>query len=242
MPLLELDNVTRHFGGLTAVDHVSLNVEQGELLGIAGPNGSGKSTLFNIITRIPFGVSSGSIRFNGQTITNLAAHKIARMGVVRTFQKDAEFPDLTARETIALAAHFSKQVPASDVNRNVDEKLALVRFEKSRADYLTTNLSVYERKQLMITSALVMQPSVVMLDEPASGLSKPEISELGELLKIINKSGVTVILIEHVLSLLLSVAERLVVLNQGAVLAEGNPQEVIKNQQVIDAYLGSRSA
>ena len=94
----------------------------------------------------------------------------------------------------------------------------------------------------MIASALVMQPSVVMLDEPASGLSKPEISELCELLKIINNSGVTVILIEHVLSLLLSVAERLVVLNQGAVLAEGNPREVIKNQQVIDAYLGSRSA
>lgn len=242
MTILELTNVTKRFGGLTAVDDVSFGVTEGELLGIAGPNGSGKSTLFNVITGIPFHATSGEIRFNAQPITRAAPHRIARMGLTRTFQKDAEFPDLSARETIAVAASYGRDLSRKAADEAAEAQLTSVEFDPARADMATTELSVYERKQLMIASALVMQPKILMLDEPASGLTRPEIAALDALLVKINQSGVTILLIEHVLSLLLSVAQRLVVLNHGAVLAKGDPQEVIRDPAVIDAYLGGRAA
>ncbi len=242
MPVLELRHVTKRFGGLTAVDDVTFGVEEGELLGIAGPNGSGKSTLFNVVTGIPFGASSGEILFDGKPITRMVSHRIARLGLARTFQKDAEYPDLTAKETIALAAIYGRGLNRHAAAEAAETQLEAAGIGCARAGMLTTALSVYERKQLMIASALVMQPKVLMLDEPASGLTRPEIAALNAHLVKINKGGVTILLIEHVLSLLLSLAERLIVLNQGAVLAEGDPQEVIRDERVIEAYLGGRSA
>ena len=212
------------------------------MLGIAGPNGSGKSTLFNVITGIPFSASAGEIRFQGHDISNSAPHRIAKLGLARTFQKDAVFPDLSALETVALSARYGRGLGREPSLSAARAQLDALDFDLGRAGMLTTELSIYERKQLMIASALVMDPRVLMLDEPASGLTRPEIAALDALLIKINRLGVTVLLIEHVLSLLLSVAERLVVLNQGAVLAEGEPADVIKDRAVIDAYLGGRAA
>lgn len=240
--ILEIRNATKRFGGLTAVNEVSFSVRRGELLGIAGPNGSGKSTLFNILTRIPFGPTSGEVWFDGQRIDHMAAHRIAAMGLSRTFQKDVEFPDLTAFETVGVAATYGKGLSRRDLRDAAEAALDLVEFDPGRRAMPTTDLSVYQRKQLMIASALVMDPRVLMLDEPASGLTRPEISALEALLLKINATGITVILIEHVLSLLMSVSERLVVLNQGALLAEGTPPDVMKNPAVIEAYLGTRAA
>ncbi|MEM8731349.1 MAG: ATP-binding cassette domain-containing protein [Pseudomonadota bacterium] len=237
-PILSLRNVTKQFGGLTAVDAVSFDVAPGEFLGIAGPNGSGKSTLFNVMTRIPFGATSGAVTFDGVRIDTMAPHKIARRGLVRTFQKDVEFPDLSASETVAIAAIYGAAAAARDQTAALD----LVGFARDRQDMPTTDLSVYERKQLMIASALVTQPKVLMLDEPASGLTRPEIVALEALLRRINATGVTVILIEHVLALLMAVSQRLVVLNHGSVLAEGDPKAVMRDPDVIAAYLGSRAA
>lgn len=237
--ILEIRNVTKTFGGLKAVDDVSFDVAQGEFLGIAGPNGSGKSTLFNVITRIPFGPTSGQVTFDGQRIDRMAPHKIAALGLTRTFQKDVEFPDLSALETTTLAATYGGQGAGRAA---ADAALEMVGFDPARLHLPTTELSVYERKQLMIASALVMSPRVLMLDEPASGLTRPEISALDALLRKINATGVTVLLIEHVLSLLLAVSERLIVLNQGALLAQGLPRAVIREPAVIDAYLGGRAA
>lgn len=234
-PILSLKSVTKRFGGLTAVDNVSLNVAPGEFLGIAGPNGSGKSTLFNVITRIPFGPTAGEVQFDGIRIDAMVPHKIARLGLVRTFQKDVEFPDLTATETVAIAATYGGSAGDS-------QPLDLVGFAADRRNMPTTDLSVYERKQLMIASALVTNPKVLMLDEPASGLTRPEIAALEELLRKVNQTGVTIILIEHVLGLLMAVSERLIVLNQGALLAEGEPQKVMQNPAVIASYLGTRAA
>jgi branched-chain amino acid transport system ATP-binding protein len=239
-PILEIQQVNKSFGGLKALDNVSFSVQPGELLGIAGPNGSGKSTLFNVISRIPFGVDSGTILFNGQRIDGMKAHHIAALGLARTFQKDAEFPNLSARETIDLAAVYGARIKKP--RRLIEEQLELLEFDLSRIDMPTTELSVYDRKQTMIASALVMKPKVLMLDEPASGLTKPEIESLDRLLRKINNNSVTVVLIEHVLTLLLSVAQRLIVLNEGKLLAQGDPKAVFSDPLVIDAYLGKRAA
>lgn len=241
-PILSIRNVTKQFGGLTAVNDVTFDVAPGEFLGVAGPNGSGKSTLFNVLTRIPFGPTLGEVWFGGQRIDKLAPHKIAAMGLARTFQKDVEFPDLTAVETASVAATYARKLPRSDLAKAAHAQLDLVEFAPERRLMPTTDLSVYERKQLMIASALVMTPKILMLDEPASGLTRPEIANLEALLRKINASGITVILIEHVLGLLMAVSERLVVLNQGALLAEGAPQDVMKTPAVIEAYLGGRAA
>ena len=240
--ILDVRNVTKRFGGLTAVNDVSFSVRRGEFLGIAGPNGSGKSTLFNILTRIPFGVTSGEVVLDGERIDRMAPHRIASMGLSRTFQKDVEFPDLTATETAAVAATYGHNLPQREARALAEKQLDFVGFDTSRRSIPTTEISVYERKQLMIASALVMEPKVLMLDEPASGLTKPEIAALDELLVRINNSGVTVLLIEHVLGLLMSVSERLMILNQGSLLAEGDPKTVMQNPAVIEAYLGGRAA
>lgn len=239
--LLEIRNVVKKFGGLVAVNDVSFTVKKGELLGVAGPNGSGKSTLFNIITGIPFGPTSGEIWFDGQRIDKLTSPKIAALGLNRTFQKDAEFPDLSARETVLLAANYGGRLSGKAAHIETAKALDQVFFELDRRDMETVDLSVYEKKQLMIASSLVMGPKILMLDEPASGLTRPEIEALDKLLVSINAAGITILLIEHVLSLLLSVAERLIVINQGSILAEGNPNEVIKIPEVIEAYLGGRT-
>lgn len=240
--ILETRDATKTFGGLRAVDGVSFCVRKGELLGIAGPNGSGKSTLFNIMTRIPFGPTSGEIRFEGERIDQVPAHRIAALGLVRTFQRDVEFPDLNAIEIVALAARYGVGLGRSAALDAAGAQLGVTEFADDRTKLPTTELSVYERKQLQIASALAMQPRVLLLDEPASGLTRPEIAKLDALLRKINAAGVTILLIEHVLSLLMSVSERLIVLNEGKLLAEGDPGTVFEDPAVIKAYLGGRAA
>lgn len=241
-PILQLKGVTKTFGGLTAVNGVSFTVNRGEIFGIAGPNGSGKSTLFSCLTGIPFGPTSGEIIFKGQRIEGRPPHQIARAGLARTFQKDAEFPDLTARETVRLAGHYMAPSRDRAAQGVVEEALDLVQFEPSRRDMETKDLSVYGKKQLMIASALVAKPDLLMLDEPASGLTRPEIAALDELLIAVNRAGITILLIEHVLGLLLSVSQRLLVINQGQVLTEGLPRDVIRDPRVVEAYIGGAAA
>ena len=240
LPILEVKSVNKAFGGLKAVQDVSLAVEPGEIFGIAGPNGSGKSTLFNLITGIPYGPTSGEVHFLEKRIDRWSAHKIARSGLCRTFQRDAEFPDLSARETALISAVYGG-VEQHGLRKRTEEVLDDLGFADDRRDMKTEELSVYEKKQLMIASALISEPHVLMLDEPASGLTRPEIKALDELLLSINHAGVTILLIEHVLSLLLSLSQRLLVLNHGAIIAAGNPQDVVKQDIVIEAYLGGRS-
>ena len=239
--ILETIGVSKSFGGLKALDDVSVSISRGELLGIAGPNGSGKSTLFNVMTNIPYGPSSGEVVLDGERIDRMPAHGIAARGLVRTFQKDAEFPDLSARQTVAVSAVYGARLRRAAALSAAAERLEDLGFDMDRVDRPTTELSVYERKQTMIASALVMNPKILLLDEPASGLTKPEIESLDRLLIQVNRNGVTIVLIEHVLSLLLSVAERLVVLNHGRVLTDGKPEEVIRDPGVVEAYLGKRA-
>lgn len=240
-PLLDVRHARKTFGGLQAVADVSLQVAEGEIVGIAGPNGSGKSTLFNIVSGIPYGPTAGEIRFAGHRIDGWPAHRIARAGLCRTFQRDAEFADLSARETVEIGAVYGGGLRGAEVGPRVDAALEQAGFAPGRSDMPSVDLSIYEKKLLMIASALVARPRILMLDEPASGLSKPEIADLDALLLSINARGVTVVLIEHVLGLLLSVSNRLIVLNEGAIMCQGTPDEVVRDEAVIEAYLGERS-
>lgn len=241
MPLLEVENLSKSFGALRAVSRVSFAVGEKEIFGIAGPNGSGKSTLFNIITGIPFPASSGSVRFDGRSISGTPPHNISHRGLARTFQRETAFESLSARENLAMGAVFGPgERHASDVDARIGSAIELVDLEPSTLDRRASELSVFDRKRLMLAGALVMQPKMILLDEPASSLTKPEIDETVRIIRNINQRGVAIVLIEHVLPVLLSLSERLMVLNQGEMLALGDPETVVADPRVVEAYLGKR--
>lgn len=241
MSLLTVDRVSKSFGALRAVDSVSLEVSQGEIFGIAGPNGSGKSTLFNVISGIPFRPDTGRVVFSGRDLHGLKGYQIARLGLARTFQRETSFDALTVFDNVLMGATYGlggrTSAPAAGL---VADALAFAGFSPEQYSRPAAELSVYDRKCLMLASALAMQPALLMLDEPASGLTRPEIETLIALIRRIAARGIAILLIEHVLTVLLALSQRLMVLNQGSVLAEGDPEDVVRNPDVIRAYLGDR--
>jgi branched-chain amino acid transport system ATP-binding protein len=241
--LLEIEAVSKAFGSLKAVDEISFEVGAGEIFGVAGPNGSGKSTLFNIITGIPFGPDTGRVRLDGVEIQGRGGARIARMGLARTFQRETSFDGLTVLENAVIGAHFGKPgQPLGAVRDRAAEALEFVGLARPYFGRLAGELSVYDRKCLMLATAIAMKPRVLLLDEPASSLTRPEIETSIGLIRRIAARGVTIVLIEHVLTFLMSLSQRLLVLNNGRVLASGAPADVIADARVVEAYLGKRGA
>jgi len=237
--LLSARDLSKHFGGLKAVDHVSFDVEPGEILGIAGPNGSGKSTLFNIITKVPFGPTDGEVVLDGKSLTGLSPHAISLAGVARTFQRENIFASLSAVDNVLVAVEA--QAPRLQFDQQVARAghiLDLVGYPSTMHNLRAGGVPIFYRKQLMIASALALKPRVILMDEPASSLTGPEIDRMRDIILAIRASGVTVVLIEHVLSLLMDVSDRLMVLDQGQVIATGDPRTVVADPQVVEAYLG----
>ncbi|WP_394890450.1 ABC transporter ATP-binding protein [Mesorhizobium sp. AaZ16] len=237
MALLEVNSVSKSFGALRAINDVTFTIEEGEIFGIAGPNGSGKSTLFNVISKIPFGPDTGTILFNGSRLKAQSAHAVVRRGLVRTFQREMTFESLNIYENALLGAQYGGvAVPPAEVR----DVLLLVGFREADFSKSARNISVFDRKRLMLASAVACRPKLILLDEPASGLTKPEIDQLIALVLDIHSRRISIALIEHVLPFLMALSKRLMVLNNGGVIAIGEPHEVMKDPAVSEAYLGAR--
>ncbi|MGD2059643.1 MAG: ABC transporter ATP-binding protein [Acidimicrobiia bacterium] len=240
--MLELVDVSVRFGGLRALDGLSLSVNEGEILGMIGPNGSGKSTAFNVITGT-LKSNQGTVVFNGEEITGLPSHRIAHKGIARTFQVVRPFPHLTALDNVLVGRLFggegdTKSDGAREAAMTVLEQVGLA----GKAGDKAASFTILERKWLEVARALAGRPQLILLDEFMAGISASEVPEAVALVKSINASGVTVVLVEHIVKAITEACDRVVVLDSGKKLAEGSVSEIVNDPDVIEAYLGSRHA
>ena len=238
MTLLHVQNLTKKFGGLMANADISFSLEKGELLGLIGPNGAGKTTLFNCISGM-YPVTEGKIEFDGMDITSLKAHDIARKGLARTFQVYVAAGDLNVAENVMVGAFMHTRSTAKAKKRTAqileDMKLG------DLADYLVSELPVAAQKRVTMATALATDPKLLLLDEVAAGLNPSEIEAIMATIRHIhNDLGIAVMLIEHVMELVMKVSHRVIVLDYGQKIAEGDPEDIAKNPLVIKAYLGER--
>ena len=239
--LLRLDVVSRCFGGLQAVQDVSLSVGRGEVLGLIGPNGAGKTTLVNVITGV-HRASSGSVTFEGREITRLRPYQTARQGLARTFQIVQPFPELNVRDNVAAAALFSGGASdMHDANRVAADKLAFVGLRDAAAKP-AASLTLAMRKRLELAKALAMRPKLLFLDEVNAGLNSAEVEQAMGLIREVAQGGVTIVLIEHLMKVVMTVCSRIVVLQNGALIADGPPAAILADARVVEAYLGKKYA
>jgi branched-chain amino acid transport system ATP-binding protein len=237
MALLEVKQLTKTFGGLTANDHVDLQLNEGEIVGLIGPNGAGKTTLFNCIAGF-YPSSSGSVQFKGEEITGLPSNEICLRGIARTFQIVRVFKDLPVLDNIMVGA-FNRTNSASQARKKALEVLDFCGLT-ARKNLLAGGLTIADKKRLEVAKAFATGPKLLMLDEAMAGLNQTETAEAVELVKKIRQSGTTILLVEHVMEVVMPISNRVVVLEYGKKIAEDSPEKVIHNEEVIKAYLGDK--
>jgi branched-chain amino acid transport system ATP-binding protein len=241
--ILELREVSKHFGGLAAVDQVDFDVEQGEIIGVIGPNGAGKTTLLSCISGL-HSLTAGQLAFKGQRIDTLKPHMIAKLGIGRTFQIVKPFTGMTVRENVAVGALYGRAGHSGSVAEamgQADEVLEQVGLAH-RADYPTDEITIPDRKRLELSRALAMDPALLLLDEVMAGLNPTETDEMMGVIEEINRGGTTIMVIEHVMRAIMGISHRIAVMHHGKLIALGTPKEIADNDRVIEAYLGERFA
>ncbi|WDZ94545.1 ABC transporter ATP-binding protein [Herbaspirillum sp. WKF16] len=252
--LLQLNQISKNFGGLQVLQGVNFNVNQGEIFGLIGPNGAGKTTVFNLITGL-LRASSGSISFNGEDIGQVAPHKITERGIARTFQNIRVFKEMTLLENVVVGMHDHLNYGVASMLFNLGgfrkvekeareralELLSWVRLEH-KAHMLADSLSYGEQRKLEFARALATRPKLLLLDEPVAGMNPSEKTELMAEIVNIKQRGFSIFMIEHDMRFVMGLCERIAVLNFGKIIAEGTPDQIKNNQEVIEAYLGKEEA
>jgi branched-chain amino acid transport system ATP-binding protein len=252
MAILEIEGLAKDFKGLRALNNVDIKIQQGEIFGLIGPNGSGKSTMINVITGF-LKPTAGKITYKGELIGGLMPHQIAKKGVIRTFQLTSIFPDLTVEQNIIRGKHLNANSSIlgssfwtkgyrreeAKLKQEAIEMLALVNIQ-GKSKMVARNLPPAERKILDMAIAMAAKPTLLLLDEPASGMNAEEAVRVVELIRSLHQTGITIVIVEHNMKVIMDLCFRIVVLNYGIKIAEGTPEEVANNQDVISIYLGKR--
>ena len=241
MTILVAERISRNFGGIRAIEDLSFALKEGEIVALIGPNGAGKTTLVNLLTGV-LRPSSGNIRFQGEDVTTQRPFEAARRGLARTFQIVQPFPKMTVLENVAAAALFGgKQATVAAATAAAREQLEFAGLTPF-ADRSAAALTLAGRKRLELAKSMAMNPKVLMLDEVNAGLNSGEIDGALKLIRQIADRGVTILVIEHLMKVVMSLAQRVLVLHHGQLIAEGSPNEIVRNQRVVEAYLGEKFA
>ena len=239
--MLEVNKVVKRFGGLVAVNEVDFHVKKGEIVGLVGPNGAGKTTLLNVINGI-YHPDSGNIKFEGKDITKLRSDQICGRGIGRTFQLIKTFPEMTALENVMVGVVFGKpglKISLEEAKEKAAEALDFVRFPLPK-DTLARNLNVVQSKLVELARALATKPKILLLDEVTTGLNPREGAEMIKLIRDMRESGIAIVQVEHVMRVIMTLCDRIVVLHHGSKIAEGTPKEISTDEEVIKAYLGEK--
>ncbi|MGQ9542981.1 MAG: ABC transporter ATP-binding protein [Candidatus Bathyarchaeia archaeon] len=237
--LLECIGVCKRFGGLQALRNVNLNVEEGEITGLVGPNGSGKTTLLSCISGIN-NIDSGRIFFDGEDISNLPVHRISSRGVVKTSQIVQSFPDLTVLENVLIGVYFGRDKDHSRPLERAKEILEFVNFPQSKFNTQAKKCNIAELRKVQLAKALATKPRLLLLDELLTGLNPTECKGAIDLIMKVKDFGITILIVEHVMRIIMGLCDKVCVLHHGEMIAEGPPEEIVKDESVIKIYLGKK--